>query len=97
MKRRAARVDANQASVVKALRKCGARVVSLAAIGNGCPDLLVGFRSEWHVLEVKDGSKAPSARKLTPLEADFINSCPAPVYVVCDEIQALKAIGAMRS
>ena len=96
MKRRAARVDANQPAIIAALRKCGVRVVSLAAIGNGCPDLLCGFRGEWHVLEVKDGSKPPSARKLTDLEETFINTCPAPVYVVKSVDEALKAIGAIR-
>lgn len=43
--RRAARTDANQTAIVEALRKCGASVQSLAAVGKGVPDLLVGLRS----------------------------------------------------
>ena len=42
--RRAAKVDANHTEIVKALRKVGCSVLSLAAIGNGCPDLLVSYR-----------------------------------------------------
>ncbi|HJP47915.1 hypothetical protein [Acinetobacter venetianus] len=42
--RRAAKIDANQTEIVKALRKFGASVQSLASTGKGCPDLLVGFR-----------------------------------------------------
>ena len=63
--RRAAKVDANQAEIVKALRKVGAFVQSLAAIGEGCPDLLVGYKRDMYLMEVKDGSKPPSARELT--------------------------------
>ena len=40
--RRAARTDANQAEIVAALRGVGASVQPLHAVGQGCPDLLVG-------------------------------------------------------
>ena len=63
--RRAAKIDANQEQIVNALRAAGATVQSLAAIGNGCPDLLVGFNRQTLLMEIKDGSKVPSARKLT--------------------------------
>lgn len=39
--RRAARVDANHAEIVAALRDRGCLVQSLAALGHGVPDLLV--------------------------------------------------------
>ena len=42
--RRAARIDRNQPEIVKALRQVGAHVTSLAAVGDGVPDLLVGFQ-----------------------------------------------------
>jgi hypothetical protein len=63
--RRAAKIDANQQAIVDALRKCGATVQSLAAVGNGVPDLLVGYRGYTALIEVKDGKKARSARMLT--------------------------------
>lgn len=40
-------------------------------IGNGFPDLVVGFRGKTLLLELKDGSKPPSARLLTPAEDAF--------------------------
>jgi Holliday junction resolvase len=64
--RRSAKVDANQVEIVKALRSVGCTVQSLAATGQGVPDLLVGFRERTYLLEIKDGSKPASARKLTP-------------------------------
>ncbi len=69
--RQAARIDSNQPAIVKALRSAGARVQSLAAVGKGCPDLLVGFGKRNLLLEVKDGAKPPSARKLTPAEEEW--------------------------
>lgn len=42
--RRAPRTDANQAEIVAALRTRGALVQSLAGVGAGVPDLLVGWR-----------------------------------------------------
>lgn len=63
--RRAAKIDANQEQIVSVLRSAGATVQSLAAIGNGCPDLLVGFNGQTLLMEIKDGNKSPSQRKLT--------------------------------
>ena len=65
------RVDANQGEIVKALRKMGCKVQSLAEVGKGCPDLLVGYRGFNILLEVKDGAKVPSAQKLTDDEVKW--------------------------
>jgi len=54
MVRRAAKIDANQQLVVDALRQIGCSVKSLAAVGQGCPDLLVGFRGQTYLVEVKN-------------------------------------------
>lgn len=69
--RKIAKVDDNQSEIVSALRQCGAFVTSLAAVGKGCPDLLVGFRGRWMLIEVKDGKKSPSERKLTEWQEYF--------------------------
>ena len=62
---RRAAVDANQPAIVRALRCMGFTVQHLHGVGKGCPDLLCGWRGETHLIEVKDGDKAPSARRLT--------------------------------
>jgi len=62
MPRWAARVDANQHAIVKAMRQRDARVHSLHRVGQGCPDLLVGFQGRNLLMEVKteDGTLTDS-------------------------------------
>ena len=90
--RRAAKVDANQAEIVQALRQIGAVVQSLAAVGNGCPDLLVGFRGKNWLLEIKDGSKPPSAQALTPHQVEWHRVWQGHVVVVNSVESAIAAI-----
>lgn len=68
----AARVDANQDQIVSVLRAAGA-IVRIVTQGNGLPDLLVGYRGNTILMEVKDGKKPPSARKLTEAEQKFFD------------------------
>ncbi len=91
--RRAAKVDRNQPEIVGALRAVGASVEPLHAVGKGCPDLLVGFRGVNHLLEVKDGSLPPSARKLTEAQQQWHPSWRGNVVVVKSVDEAMKAIG----
>ena len=92
--RRAAKVDANQEQVVSALRAAGVLVLSLAALGKGVPDLLCAFHGRLVLLEVKDGRKPPSARKLTPDQEEFHKAWEGvPLYVVENPWDALKACG----
>lgn len=90
--RRAAKVDANQAQIVAALRDIGATVQSLAMVGSGCPDIAVGYMGVTLLLEVKDGDKPPSARKLTPEEARWHESWRGHVDVVQDVEEALSVV-----
>ena len=95
MKRRFAKVDRNHAEIVKALRQMGCSVVSLAPLGNGCPDILVGIFGRNLLLEVKDGDNSASRRKLTPLEREFHNTWKgqlATVLTVNDAIRAVNGI-----
>lgn len=93
--RRAARTDANHRDVVQALREAGCTVVSLAAVGQGVPDLLVGRAGVTYLVEVKDGSKAPSERRLTPMQLDWISRWTGgPVCVVDGVEAALRAVAA---
>lgn len=93
MKLHRARVDDNQAEIVSALRAAGVQVRVMSEVGGGFPDLLAQHKKTRAILmlEVKDGRKPASARKLTPLEAKFAEAWP--VIVVTDVPSALKACG----
>lgn len=94
MPRRAAKVDANQPEIVSALRQVGAHVFSLASLGDGIPDLLVGFRGETFLIEVKDGSKPRSARQLTDDQIEWHAAWRGGRCVVVGSVaEALAAIG----
>jgi hypothetical protein len=69
--RRKAKVDDNQPQIVKEVRAVpGFTVTSAAGVGDGFPDLVVGYRHSDDIritglYEVKDPEKTPSRRKLT--------------------------------
>jgi len=86
MIRRAARVDANQAQVVSALRAAGAYVWII-----GLPvDLLVGYKNHSWLMEVKDGPR----KRLTALQEDFFkNWCGGTLCRVDGPEAALRMIG----
>ena len=91
--RRASKVDENQREIVAALRGVGASVAPLHAVGKGVPDLLVGYRGVNLLLEVKDGDKAPSDRRLTPQQIEWHESWRGQKCVVLSADDALVAIG----
>ena len=93
--RRAAAVDRNQSEIVAALRKAGATVQILSAVGQGCPDLLAGFRGRNWLLECKDFAKPPSKRVLTPDQVDWHGGWKGQVAVVETVGAALACIGAI--
>ena len=96
--RRAAKVDDNQEKIVKALRSAGATVQTLAAVGKGVPDLLVGHRGRTILIEVKDGKKPPSERRLTEDQVKWHGLWRGgPVAIVTDVEGALRAIGMLRN
>jgi hypothetical protein len=71
MSRRAARVDRNQAEIVGVLRQVGFSVEHLHGVGGGVPDLLIGRHGLNYLVEIKDGSKAPSAARLNARQVEW--------------------------
>ncbi len=89
--RRAAKVDQNQDAIVSALRAAGASVQSMAQLGKGVPDLLIGHEGETWVMEVKNG---PSA-KLTEDQVEWLKNWKGAVHIVREPDDALRIIGAL--
>lgn len=64
--RTAAKTDENQVRIVETLRKVGATVQVLSAVGKGCPDLLIGWRGKNLLIEVKS-----KRGKFTPEQVEW--------------------------
>lgn len=83
------RLDANHLEICQALNAVGASVQSLAALGGGCPDLLVAYRNRTFVLELKTETGT-----LTKAQESWLLHWQGPVSIVRDANGALRAIGA---
>lgn len=90
--RRAAATDRNQAEIVAALRAIGCTVQPLHSVGQGCPDLLCGFRGRNMLIEVKDGELPPSRRKLTADQVEWHGGWKGQVAVVEDADAAIAIV-----
>ena len=87
------KVDVNQKEIVQVIRKAGGLVQILSMVGGGVFDLLVLFRGDLYLIEVKDGKNG-----LTDAQERFYaewGSC-AKVGIVRTPDEALKFIGAVK-
>ena len=92
--RTASRVDGNQAAIVKGLRAIGASILHLHQLKN-CFDLLVGYRGQTFIMEVKDPAQPLSKRKLTEGEEAFRAEWRgSPYYVVTTIDEAISILTA---
>ena len=86
----ARKVDANQAEIVQALRDVYCSVLLLHRVGQGCPDIAVGYRGRTYFIEIKTDKG-----KLTPREQEFMDGWRGHYAIVRTPDEALKAIGLM--
>lgn len=97
--RRAARTDSNQNAIVKSLRQIPGVIVAVTSgLGNGFPDLIVGnpngkIGHRIAMIELKDGKKSASRKRLTSDEEKFKADWEG-CYYVCESLEeVLRAIG----
>lgn len=91
------RVDANQKIIVETLRNLGCLVWITSDLGKGAPDLVVGIGNKHlKLIEIKDGSKPPSQRKLTLDEQRFHNNWKDHIKVISSIDEAIEFVNALR-
>ena len=83
------RTDDNQRAIVNALRQAGATVTPTHMVGDGFVDVVVGWMGINFLVEIKDGSKPPSKRKLTPDEQDWHDAWKGESHIVYSVDEAL--------
>ena len=86
-----ARVDKNHKSIVGCFRKLGCSVLSLHAVGKGCPDLLVCYQMQLYLVEVKD-----TGGKLNTLQEDWHRKWGSPVHVVRSNSEVVSLLNKLR-
>lgn len=84
MSYRIARVDSNQKEIVAAARKMGCSVAITSMLGNGFPDIVVGYKGFNYLIEIKDGSKPLSSQKLTKDEQKFHSNWGGKIDIIKD-------------
>ncbi len=89
---RAKRIDANQPAAVDYLRSVGWRVFIASDFGRGFPDLVCARGRFTALVEIKDGSKPPSERKLTKPEQEFHDTWPGVCIVAISGEDAHKQL-----
>jgi len=94
--RRKARVDANQKDIRDAFLAMGCSVADTSRLGEGFPDLVVGCSGVNLLIEVKDGDKPPSARKLTESEEKFMNGWLGQYTIIETEDQVIELVNSVR-
>ncbi len=82
---RACRIDANQPEIVKYFRSHGFAVLLIHTLKN-CADIIISYSGNTAVIEIKDGKKPPSQRKLTEGEFKFKNEWLGQ-YFICESIE----------
>lgn len=95
---RAARKDKNHKEIADHLIAHGATVGDLSQVKRLC-DMVVGFRGINELVEIKDGSKPPSAQKLTEGEQGFHDRYTGTISIITttEEADILLATMAAKS
>ncbi len=97
MERKYKRTDANQTEVVEGLRKIGCSVAVTSAVGDGFPDIVVGRtdingeKKNW-LVEIKDGNKPPSKRRISPDQIEFHGQWRGQIAVVNSLDEAINLV-----
>ena len=96
MARRAAKTDANQQELVEVMRNMGVSVEITSSAHDGMTDLVVGYGGIAVLVEVKDGSKVPSKRKLTAAQVKFHGGFKGAITVIETVDQAIALVNEIR-
>lgn len=92
MNRYIAKADGNQKAIVAGLRSAGATVAPTHTVGQGFPDLVVGFDGRNILMEVKDPSQPKHRHELTPAQVKFHKEWAVPIHIVFTVEEAKAAL-----
>jgi len=68
-------------------------VADASTLGDGFPDLVIGYQGGNHLIEVKDPEQIPSKRRLNPRQLKFHNAWRGETDLIWTTQQLLDSIG----
>jgi hypothetical protein len=90
----AKKTDKNQQTIINAFRGLGATVYDLSKVGNGIPDLLIGYKNHTCLVEVKSSEKAT----YTKHQKEFLTTWKGGMVLRIDSIDgAIRLIKLLNS
>lgn len=91
------KVDSNQSTIVAQLRRIpGISVAHTHILGDGFPDIVVGYDGLNYLVEIKDGKKCKSKKKLTDDELKFHNKWKGSIITAESVDDILRAVLKMK-
>lgn len=93
---RKAKTDANQKELVAVMRKLGMSVAITSNAHDGFTDTVVGYGGVTVLVEIKDGNKPLSRRKLTPAQVDFHGAFKGAITVIETVDQAIELVNRIK-
>lgn len=84
MSKYAKRVDENQNLIKHTFIALGASVLDLSRVGQGCPDLLIGYKGKTALVEIKSSNKAT----FTEPQLKFIKSWRGGAITRIDTVES---------
>ena len=88
----AKRVDLNHQEVVKTLRLLGATVFDASRMGQGFPDLVVGYNHQTVLVEIKSGEQKKFTQAQLKFMADWKGSAVVRINDVDGAIRLIKVL-----
>jgi hypothetical protein len=96
VRRRAAKVDANHGVFVETLERLGAQVRDTSNIGEGFPDLLVLWRKQLFLVEIKNPNEATKEQVADPDHLGMLTPSQLKMRAAWPVVVALTAAEAAR-
>jgi len=88
----AKRVDLNHQEVVKTLRSLGATVFDASRMGQGFPDLVVGYNHQTVLVEIKSGEQKKFTQAQLKFMADWKGSAVTRINDIDGAIRLIKVL-----
>jgi hypothetical protein len=94
--RKYAKKDDNHNRIAEVFEINGATVLDMSPLGDGAPDMAIGFLGHNILIEAKNGSLPKSKQQLTDDEEKFHAAWRGTIVIIHNELEAQQLMSTMR-